>query len=45
MPDNVHCWDYNDYNMFPLFLVGKWVLFVSFLESGEGPQFPAVHVW
>lgn len=30
--------------MFPLFLVGKWVLFVSSLETGEGPQLPSVHV-
>lgn len=29
----------SDCNVFPLFLFGKWVLFVSSLESDEGLQF------
>lgn len=52
MPDDVRCWDYNAYNVFYLFLVGKRVMFVSFLEMAEGPELPVAclvlcwsHVW
>jgi len=45
MPDNMSTVGIIMTTMFPLSPVGKWILFVSVLESGEGLQFPAVHVW